>query len=140
MGSSNPLQPLAYKSSLISNAAASPPLIQTLSKVKKSIEQAQGTPVMLDFYADWCASCKEMEATTFQNPEIKQALSHFKVIKIDVSANNADSKELMNYFNVIAPPTFIFFNAAGKQLNPLKSVGERSAAEFLPLLNSAATL
>ena len=65
----------------------------------------------------------------------KIALSQFLVIKIDVTANSANNKETLHYFDVVAPPTFIFFDAQGKQLDALKMVGESSADEFLNTLN-----
>lgn len=136
MGSTNPLQPLAN----IPTASAATPVHQsnqrqTLSIIKQEIKSAQGKPVMLDFYADWCASCKVMEATTLQDARVQEALSHFKVIKIDITANDAENKTIMRDFNVIAPPAFIFFNAQGKQISELNLVGESSADEFLHHLN-----
>ena len=136
MGSTNPLQPLAN----IQAASAATPAHQsnqrqTLASIKQEIINAQGKPVMLDFYADWCASCKVMEATTFKDARVQEELSHFNVIKIDVTANDAENKAIMKDFNVIAPPTFLFFNAQGRQINDLNLVGESSANEFLHHLN-----
>jgi thiol:disulfide interchange protein DsbD len=134
MGSDNPLQPLLSGRPTTQNEANTDvPKTQTLSTIKEAIKLAKGKPVMLDFYADWCASCKVLEATVFQEPAIRQALSHFQVIKIDVTANNADNKKLMAYFKVIAPPTFIFFNDQGEQMDQLKWVGEGSAEQFLKI-------
>lgn len=135
MGSTNPLQPLANLQTV--TAASSPVInqVNTVKSIQREIREAKGKPVMLDFYADWCASCKVIEATTFKDPRVKERLSHFRVIKIDVTANNADNKALMNQFNVIAPPTFIFFNAQGEEQNHLKLVGENSAEQFINTLN-----
>lgn len=135
MGSTNPLQPLANLQTV--TAASSPVInqVNTVKSIQREIREAKGKPVMLDFYADWCASCKVIEATTFKDPRVKEQLSHFRVIKIDVTANNADNKALMNQFNVIAPPTFVFFNAQGEEQNHLKLVGENSAEQFINTLN-----
>jgi len=135
MGATNPLQPLS------SVEATSTPVLptkhaQTLGDVQQAIIDARGKPVMLDFYADWCNSCKVMEATTFKNTGVKNLLNHFIIIKIDVTANNANNKALMKYFDVIAPPTFLFFNAEGKQLHHLKQVGELSASKMKKILQS----
>jgi len=134
MGGVDPIQPLT------AIHAASPvqevKQVQTLITVQQAIEQARGKPVMLDFYADWCTSCKAMDATTFKDPQVRQLLSRFAVIKIDITANNADDKELMKEFNVIAPPTFIFFSAQGQRLDQFKTVGEVPADEFLPVLQA----
>lgn len=136
MGSTNPLQPLAnLQAATIRTAQQTPNQPKTLAGIKREIEQAKGSPVMLDFYADWCASCKVMEATTFQDPNVLAALSHFKVIKVDVTANDAENKAIMKEYQVIAPPTFVFFNSQGKELSEFKLVGESSANDFLHKLN-----
>ncbi|KTD46486.1 thiol:disulfide interchange protein DsbD [Legionella quateirensis] len=136
MGSTNPLQPLAnLQAATVTPDQHAMNQPKTLAAIKREIEQAKGTPVMLDFYADWCASCKIMEATTFQDPNVLEALNHFKIIKIDVTANDAENKAIMNEYKVVAPPTFVFFNSQGKELNEFKLVGESSATEFLHNLN-----
>ena len=136
MGSTNPLQPLSNVEAASSeDTALTSRKIQTLDGIKTTIKEAKGTPVMLDFYADWCASCKVMEATTFKNAQVKNALNRFKVIKIDVTTNNIHDKAIMNYFKVVAPPTFVFFNSQGKELVNLKQVGESPAEKFLGVLN-----
>jgi thiol:disulfide interchange protein DsbD len=135
MGSTNPIQPLANIHTINRESSSlETKEIQNLAGLKNTLAQTNGKPIMLDFYADWCASCKVMEATTFKDAAVINALNHFKVIKIDVTANNADDKAMMSYFNVVAPPTFIFFNKQGKQLNNLKLVGESSAEQFLAIL------
>lgn len=135
MGSTNPLQPLIHLPTAQAETINFPDKKeQTLSSLKQSIAGAVGKPVMLDFYADWCASCKVMESLTFKDPKVAEALSHFKIIKVDVTANNANNKEIMNYFKVIAPPTFLFFDAKGQELDYLKTVGESSAGQFSNVL------
>ncbi|MCL9683944.1 protein-disulfide reductase DsbD [Legionella maioricensis] len=136
MGSTNPLQPLSnVEAASAESSALAPRQIQTLSGIKTALSEAKGTPVMLDFYADWCASCKVMEATTFKNAQVKNALSRFEIIRIDVTANNANDQAIMNHFKVVAPPTYIFFDSQGKELVHLKQVGESSAEKFLGVLN-----
>jgi thiol:disulfide interchange protein DsbD len=136
MGTTNPLQPLIN----LQAASASPPInkaqILTLSNLEQSIAQAHGKPVMLDFYADWCTSCIVMEATTFKDPRVVEALSHFVIIKIDVTENNAENKKIINHYKIIAPPTFLFFSTTGKQLDKFSTVGEHSADEFLSVLST----
>lgn len=137
-GSTNPLQPLANLQA--ANAPITPvqnTRLENINQIKEAIKKAHGKPVMLDFYADWCASCKVMEATTLKDLQVVEALSHFKVLKIDVTAINSDNKEIMAYFNVIAPPAYLFFNADGKPLKNLSLVGESSVQEFLEALNHA---
>ncbi len=139
MGANDPLQPLAvFKKPLVNELNDKVLTVpQTLAAVEQKIKEAQGKPVMLDFYADWCASCKVMEATTFQDPKVKSLLEHFQLIIIDVTKNSPEDKELMRYFNVIAPPSFLFFDKQGKALNQLKTVGEVSTTEFIDTLKQA---
>jgi thioredoxin:protein disulfide reductase len=137
MGADDPLRPLPLIKTYAANEPdASPPIQQTVSSVKQLIHAAKGTPVLLDFYADWCASCKVIEATTFKDPQIKALLAQIKLIKIDVTKNNTYDKELMHYFKVIAPPTFLFFDKEGQPLNRLKTVGEVPTAEFIKSLQN----
>lgn len=137
-GSTNPLQPLALQTQAweqeVSKKEEVPAGQLTLSSLLNTIEQAKGRPVMLDFYASWCTSCKIMEATTLQNQQVREALSHFKTIQVDVSANNANDQAIMKHFQVVAPPTFLFFDKQGKELTPSKWVGEGNAEKFLEVL------
>lgn len=138
MGAQDPLHPLMLlntASAHETNFAASTQ--QTVASVEQQITNAKGIPVMLDFYADWCASCKVIEATTFQDPEVKNLLSQFQLIKVDVTDNNKEDKELLHHFKVVAPPTFLFFDKEGMPMNKLKTVGEVSANEFVTVLRQA---
>ena len=75
--------------------------------------RSAGRPVMLDFYADWCVSCKEMERFTFTDPAVQRRLAGALLLKADVTANNADDRELLRRFRLFGPPGMIFFDAAG---------------------------
>jgi thioredoxin:protein disulfide reductase len=140
MGAHDPLRPLSLLKAHPVNELNEPlALKQTVNSVEQLIHKAKGSPVMLDFYADWCASCKVMEATTFKDPKIKALFDKVKLIRVDVTNNNPTDKELMHYFEVIAPPTFLFFDKEGHPLNQLKTVGEVSTGEFIKILNKAAS-
>ncbi|VEG92440.1 protein-disulfide reductase DsbD [Legionella spiritensis] len=135
MGAKNPLQPLAgfrYPASM--SATVSHQTVTSVQGVQEALREAKGQPVMLDFYADWCTSCKIMEETTFRDPQVENALKHFVVVKVDVTANNKEEKALLRKYNVVAPPTFLFFNQEGKELAGHRLVGEVSAEEFLQKL------
>ncbi|MGQ3890462.1 protein-disulfide reductase DsbD [Legionella sp. CNM-4043-24] len=137
MGGSNPLQPLAAWA--VDNRAGESLETKTVTSVEglqQAIAAAQGKPVLLDFYADWCASCLEMEATTFKNPEVLKALAPFAVIKVDVTANNADSRALLQDYRVVAPPTFVFLGRESQELDTLRLVGETGSKEFLEHLGT----
>ena len=92
--------------------------------------QAAGQPVMLDFYADWCVSCKEMEKYTFSVPEVQQDLSGFVLLKADVTANNEADQALFRRFGVYGPPTTAFFGTQGRECRAFRLVGYVKADDF----------
>ena len=85
---------------------------------------------MLDFYADWCISCKEMEAFTFTDQEVQAALSNTVWLQADVTANDAEDKALLDRFGVFGPPTIIFFGTDGEQRHGYEVVGCMKAEVF----------
>jgi thiol:disulfide interchange protein DsbD len=91
---------------------------------------------MLDFYADWCISCKEMERFTFVDPRVQQALSNVVLLQADVTANNADDKALLKRFDLFGPPGILFFGKDGKEL-PVRVIGFQSADKFVESLARA---
>ncbi len=136
-GSRDPLQPLDFLRG--SDAAVSP--APTFEKVKSVAEldarlAASTRPVMLDFYADWCVSCKEMEKYTFADPTVAAKMKEFTLLKADVTANNDDDKALLKRFSLFGPPGIIFFRD-GKEIANLRVVGYQPAAQFLGVLNQA---
>tara|TARA_B110001469_G_scaffold117554_1_gene123639 strand:- start:1790 stop:3724 length:1935 start_codon:yes stop_codon:yes gene_type:complete len=70
-------------------------------------------PVMLDFYADWCISCKELDSFVFTDPQVQLALTDFKVVKVDVTINSPAAQQLMQALNLVGPPALVFYNAEG---------------------------
>jgi len=92
--------------------------------------KAQNKAVMLDFYADWCVSCKEMEALTFSNPEVQQALSGVILLQADVTPNDDKDRALYKHFNIIGPPSIMFFNRDGEELKNFRLVGYKNAQQF----------
>lgn len=97
---------------------------------------AAGRPVVLDFYADWCVSCKEMEKYTFPNPAVRTALADAVVLQADVTAVDAADQALMRHFGIIGPPTIMFFTADGMEQASRRIVGFKPAAEFAAHLRS----
>jgi thiol:disulfide interchange protein DsbD len=102
-----------------------------------ALAKAAGKPVMLDFYADWCVSCKEMEHNTFSDPKIIQALQPFVLLQADVTANNADDKALFKRFGVLGPPTIVFFGSQGQELKAQQVVGYENADRFMTHITAA---
>jgi thiol:disulfide interchange protein DsbD len=96
--------------------------------------RAAGKPVMLDFYADWCVSCKEMEAFTFSDSRVRTQLDRMVVVQADVTANNDEHKRLLKRFSLFGPPGIIFFDAQGREIRGLRVVGYQDADHFLKTL------
>ena len=98
---------------------------------------APGKPVMLDFYADWCVSCKEMEAFTFSEPSVKKQLDNMLLLQVDVTANTAEHKALLKRFSLFGPPGIIFFDAEGREIKGLRVIGYQNAERFQKTLSLA---
>lgn len=138
-GGNDPLRPLA---GLRAGTAAEAPAFRTI-KSSQDLDRelaaaaAAGTPVLFDFYADWCVSCKEMERYTFTDPEVAAAMRGFVLLKADVTANDAVDQALMRRFGIVGPPGTLFF-AGGRELRALRLVGFEKAAPFNARLRRAA--
>lgn len=137
-GSRDPLQPLDFLRSGSASAASPAP---TFEKVKTVAEldarvASSTKPVMLDFYADWCVSCKEMEKFTFSDPAVAAKMKEFVLLKADVTANNEDDKALLKRFGLFGPPGIIFFRG-GKEIAGLRVVGYQPAPQFITALERA---
>ena len=98
-------------------------------------ETAINKPVLLDFYANWCVSCKEMDIFTFNNPQVQLALKNVVLLRADVTANNADDQALEKQFGVIAPPTIILFDKNHHGIQQAKIIGYMPAKAFLKHLS-----
>ncbi|KNH10315.1 Cytochrome c-type biogeneis protein DsbD, protein-disulfide reductase [Candidatus Burkholderia brachyanthoides] len=130
-GSTDPLRPLAV---LTATQAQAP----TFAPVRSSAEldsavKAAARPAMLDFYADWCVSCKEMENLTFSDARVQARLAQLNLLRADVTANNTDDQTLLKRFKLFGPPGIIFFDAQGNEV--ARVVGYESADTFLKRLD-----
>lgn len=141
-GSHSPLQPLAgfqgTASAKVDEAATSVKFqrIKNTHELDQALQQARGKFVMLDFYADWCVSCKEFEHYTFQDARVRKQLSKMVVLQVDATKNTNDDWELMSRFGLFGLPGIVFFDQHGNELTPLKVVGYQNAEKFLVSLNS----
>lgn len=104
--------------------------VRTITELNNRIAQAQGKTVMLDFYADWCVSCKEMERFTFSHAGVQVRLKNAILLQADVTANNAEDKMLLSRFQLFGPPAILFFDSQGKELTDFRVVGYQDAAQF----------
>ena len=131
-GARDPLQPLSGLSQSGNGESRRLPFerIRSLGELETRIVGA-GRPVMLDFYADWCVSCKEMERFTFSDVRVQEKLSGWLLLQADVTANSPEDKELLARFRLFGPPGIIFFDPAGKELAGVRIVGFQKAEEFL---------
>ena len=111
-------------------------LVKNMSELDEQLVLAkrESRPVMLDFYADWCASCKIIDKKVFENPEIQQGLKNLVVLRADVTKENEFDQQLSKRFSVIAPPTVLFFDREGGELTSQRFVGEFSAKQFIQRL------
>jgi thiol:disulfide interchange protein DsbD len=133
-GGRDPLQPLRGVS-LIANAtseAAAVPFrrVKTVADVDRAVREAGGRTVMLDFYADWCVSCKELERETFSDRAVRMALADVVTLQADVTANDAADQALLQRFGVIGPPAILFFDRDGQERRERRIVGFMAAEQF----------
>jgi thiol:disulfide interchange protein DsbD len=137
LGGTDPLEPIPAL------AGQHPELafrtIKSTADLDREVTQAQagGHPVMLDFYADWCVSCKEMEKYTFTDPTVQATLKDVVLLRANVTANDTDDQALMKRFDIIGPPTIAFYGADGHERAPFRVVGFMKAPEFATLSRKA---
>ena len=132
-GASDPLRPLAgFGSQGRANEISRLPFerVGSLAELDARLHSA-GKPVMLDFYADWCVSCKEMERDTFSDARVQQRLAGWTLLQADVTANSAEDKALLTRFKLFGPPGIIFFDAQGQELSKTRVIGYQNAEAFL---------
>ena len=136
-GGEDPLQPL--EGSLLASrggtvAAESHELefarIKTVADLERAVADANGRAVMLDFYADWCASCKEMEKYTFTDAEVRDVLADTVLLQADVTANDDADQALLKRFGIYGPPSIIFFGPDGQERPGYQVVGYMKAPKF----------
>lgn len=136
-GAKSPLHPLSGLTSAQTNTSTSSlsfKRIHNLAELETNIQNAHGKTVMLDFYADWCVACKELEQFTFSDAGVKNALKDTLLLQADVTNNTAEDIALLNRFKLFGPPGIVFFNKDGQEVAPLKVVGYQPPEEFIKTL------
>ncbi len=137
-GARNPLQPLAGV--FAESPEAQQPVrfekVKTLAELDARLRTA-GKPVVLDFYADWCVSCKEMERFTFSDPRVQGRFAGMLLLQADVTANSFEDKALMKRYRLFGPPGIIFFDRSGREIEGLRVIGYQPPDKFIKSLDSA---
>ena len=135
-GARDILRPLAALGNSQAEAASTLKFvrIKNVAELDTRIAQANGKTVMLDFYADWCISCKEMERYTFTDAKVQAKLKNAVLLQIDVTANNDEDKALLKRFELFGPPAILFFDAQGREQDGRRVIGYQGAAQFLQSL------
>ena len=114
--------------------------IDDLDQLAQQLRSAgQDRPVMLDFYADWCVSCKEMERYTFTEAAVRERMDRLLLLQVDVTANTPAHRELLKRFRLFGPPGIIFFAPGGRELSGLRVIGYQPAEKFVRVLDAVFT-
>lgn len=132
-GAKSPLQPLAGLQLSSTSSVEKLPFhrVKSVAELDDAVQAAKGKVVMLDFYADWCTACKEMERETFTDKHLQQALKEVVLLQADVTENTAEDAVLLNRFKLFGPPGIIFFDGAGQEITTHKVIGYQDAPTFI---------
>lgn len=138
-GSGNPLQPLAANTSTTSSSVQPGQAWQTITsnaELDAALADATqaGKPLVLDWYADWCISCKVIEHEVLPAPEVVGKLAGYARIRLDMTASNDDQRRLLDRYRLFGPPAVLFFNSAGEEMTGARVVGETTAAAFAAII------
>jgi len=132
-GGRDPLAPLAHLGASAGRAEAQGlrfTRVKTVADLDAALAHSSGKTVMLDFYADWCVSCKEMEKLTFVDPAVKARLADSVLLQVDVTANDADDKAMLKRFKLFGPPGIILFDTRGEEIPDSRVIGYQNSAKF----------
>ena len=113
--------------------------VSSLADLEGRLQAAKGRAVMLDFWAEWCVSCKEMDKFTFSDPRVHAKLKDAVLLRADVTANTAEHRALLERFALFGPPGIVFFDKGGKEV-PFRVIGYQSPDQFLASLERAGVL
>lgn len=140
-GNHNPLNPLEFSQSTsnqqINRESQTPfTIIESLPELETEIEKGvlSGKITLLDFYADWCVSCKVMEKEVFSSPEVSDIIAHMNLVQADVTEVNQQTTTLLEEHNLFGPPSILFFDDKGDEISSLRIQGEVNKSTFLQIL------
>ena len=130
-GARDPLAPLARLSGEPAHQALAFKRIKTVADLDAVLAANGGKTAMLDFYADWCVSCKEMEKLTFVDPAVKARLADTLLLQVDVTANDGADRAMLKRFGLFGPPGIVLFGRDGQEIPDSRVIGYQDAAKFL---------
>jgi len=136
-GARDPLRPLAGVFAGPQEVALPFEAVTTSANLNARLKTA-GKPAMLDFYADWCVSCKEMERFTFSDSKVKARLGQMVLLRVDVTANTPEDRALLKRFRLFGPPGIVFFDAGGREIEGLRVIGYQPPEKFIQSLDFVA--
>jgi thiol:disulfide interchange protein DsbD len=105
-----------------------------VAQLEAALKNTGGKTALLDFYADWCVSCIEMEKLTFVDPQVRARMADSVLLQVDVTANDADDKAMLKHFTLFGPPAIIMFDGQGQEILDARVIGFQNAAKFLTSL------
>ncbi|MED5524041.1 MAG: protein-disulfide reductase DsbD [Pseudomonadota bacterium] len=111
--------------------------VRNLAEMQAAIKAAasEGTPIMVDFYADWCVACKEFEKYTFSDPQVKARFAKMVLLQTDVTESTTEQVAMLNHFDILGLPTLLFFDKNGNEITALRVTGFQKPAQFLKTLD-----
>jgi thiol:disulfide interchange protein DsbD len=139
-GATDPLKPLAPFTQASTTPTTAPGTahggferVESPDEIRALLARAdmQNQPVVLDFYADWCISCKVMERNVFSDPEVAQALSRYSLLQIDITDNTPAQQALLNELGLFGPPAILFYHSNGQEIRDQRVLGEMDRDEFM---------
>lgn len=145
-GGRDVLQPLAQLAARPDASAAAPVAaaatgrwvkVKNVAELERALAAAGGRPALLDFYADWCVSCIEMERFTFSDARVAQRMNRMLLLKADVTHNTADDRALLKRFSLFGPPGIVLFDCRGREVAGARVIGFQKADAFLAVLERA---
>lgn len=135
-GARDPLRPLASVFAHSTEAQLHFEMVKSPADLNRLLKTA-GKAAMLDFYADWCVSCKEMERFTFSDSRVQERLRRMMLLRADVTANTPEDKALLRRFRLFGPPGIVFFDATGREIEGLRVIGYQPPEKFIRALDAA---
>ncbi len=135
----HPLDPFLNTKQEVSSTAAKHNTFEKITSIEELdaiLAENKGKRVMVDFYADWCTSCKEFEETTFKDETVKTAMDAFVLVQVDVTANDDASKAITKKFGIFGPPAILFFDTKGQLMEESTTVGFKGSEDFLTHLKA----